>query len=61
MWIMIVCGVLLLAGLAVGIAWSGTAFESPSVETELSAAEVARRYAWYAAITTEMLSSEPLS
>lgn len=51
MWIMIVCGVLLLAGLAAGIAWSGTSFESPSMETELSAAEVARRYAWYVAIT----------
>jgi len=47
---MAVCGALLLAGLAAGVAWSGRPFDAPSAEGELSAAEVARRFAWYASL-----------
>lgn len=50
MGIMIVCGVLLLVGLAGGVAWGGRPFSSPDLDTELTAAEVARRYVWYASI-----------
>src|SRR5829696_3367199 len=47
---MVICGVLLLAGLAAGAAWSRGPFCAPAVERELSAIEVARRFAWYASL-----------
>lgn len=47
---MVVCGVLVVAGLAAAVAWGGRPFQSPPTDESLTAGEVARRYAWYAAI-----------
>jgi hypothetical protein len=48
--IMVVCGVLLLLGLAAGVWWSGRPFSAPDTTSKLTAAEVARRFAWYASV-----------
>ena len=47
---MVVCGALLLAGLAAGALWSGRPFCPPAGDSELSAGEVARRFVWYASL-----------
>lgn len=50
MAIMVVCGALLAAGVAMAAAWGGGAFTPPSEGVELTAEETARRFAWYAAL-----------
>lgn len=50
MWIIIVCGVLLLVGLTAGVGWSNQPFLSPDPGAELTAGEVARRFVWHASI-----------
>ena len=50
MAVVAVCGVLLLAGLAAAVGWGGRPFAAPPVEPAPSAAEVARRFVWYAAM-----------
>jgi hypothetical protein len=50
MTIVIVCGALLLAGLVAGVVWGGRTFASPDPDVDLTAAECARRFTWYAAI-----------
>lgn len=47
---MVVCGALLLAGLAAGVLWSSRPFCPPAGDSELSAGEVARRFVWYASL-----------
>src|SRR3954447_26533901 len=50
MAIMIVCGVLLLLGLAAGVRWSAAPFAAPERSAVLTAGEVARGYVWYSSI-----------
>lgn len=50
MLIMVVCGVLLSAGVAMAVGWGGSAFTPPTHNVELTAEESARRFAWYAAL-----------
>jgi hypothetical protein len=50
MAVMAVCGLLLVAGLAAGVMWSGRTFCAPAVDAELSAVEVARLFVWYASL-----------
>jgi len=50
MAIMVVCGVLLAAGVAMAASWGGSAFTPPPEGVELTAEETARRFAWYAAL-----------
>ena len=50
MAIMVVCGLLLAAGLAMAVSWGGHAFTPPPDGVELTAEEAARRFAWYAAL-----------
>jgi hypothetical protein len=50
MAIMVVCGALLAAGVAMGVGWGGRAFTPPPESAELTAEEAARRFAWYAAL-----------
>lgn len=47
---MVVCGALLVAGLAAGALWSSRPFYPPAGDSELSAAEVARRFVWYVSL-----------
>jgi hypothetical protein len=47
---MLVCGALLLAGLAAGARWSGLRFVPPPVEGDLGVGDVVARYVWYYAI-----------
>ena len=47
---MAVCGVLVVVGLAAALAWGGRPFQPPPERSDPSAGEVARRFAWYAAI-----------
>jgi hypothetical protein len=47
---MVICGVLLLAGVAAGAQWGDRPFVTPVREPELSAIEAARRFVWYASI-----------
>jgi len=48
--IMLVCGVMLLLGLAAGVWWSGRPFSTPDPQVDLTPAEVARRFVWYVSI-----------
>lgn len=50
MLIMIACGLILVAGLAMGGVWGGLEFQPPPSVAEPTAADVARRFAWYAAL-----------
>jgi hypothetical protein len=50
MALMVVCGALLAAGVAMAVGWGGRAFTPPPVGVELTAEETARRFAWYAAL-----------
>ena len=50
MAIMVLCGVLLAAGVAMAAGWGGGTFTPPSEGVELTAEETARRFAWYAAL-----------
>lgn len=47
---MVICGVLLLAGVAAGAQWGDRPFVTPAGEPGLSAIEAARRFVWYASI-----------
>ena len=51
MLIMLVCGALLLLGLAAGASASGRPFSAPDTDIVLIPGEVARRFVWYASIT----------
>ncbi len=44
------CGVLLLTGLVLGVRWSGRSFEPPPPVEAPTAADVARRFAWYGSL-----------
>jgi hypothetical protein len=52
MWVMVVCAVLVLAGLAAAVRWGGLRFEPPASQEEADPAgppamgQVARRYLW---------------
>lgn len=48
--VMIVCGVLVVAGLAAAVAWGSRPFSPPPERDAPSGGEVARRVAWYVAI-----------
>jgi hypothetical protein len=48
--IMLVCGVLLVGGIAAGVRWADRPFASPAPSAELAPLEVARRFTWYAAL-----------
>jgi hypothetical protein len=48
--IMVGCGLLLAAGLAMAARWGGAAFTPPPAAPELTTEEAARRFAWYAAL-----------
>ncbi|MBX7159278.1 MAG: hypothetical protein K1X95_03225 [Acidimicrobiia bacterium] len=50
MAVMVACALLLLTGLAAGIRWGGRPFTPPEPVADLTVAEAARRYVWYAAI-----------
>ena len=50
MAIIVVCGLLLAAGVAMAASWGGHAFTPPPDGVELTAEETARRFAWYAAL-----------
>lgn len=50
MAVMVVCGALLAAGVAMAVGWGGRAFTPPPVGGELTGEEAARRFAWYAAL-----------
>lgn len=47
---MVACGALLLLGLAAGVWWSRRPFSAPDRTAELTPAEVARRFVWYASV-----------
>ena len=51
MLIMLVCGALLLLGLAAGASASGRPFSAPDTDIVLTPGEVARRFVWYASLT----------
>lgn len=51
MLIMLVCGALLLCGLAAGASASGRPFSAPDTAIVLTPGEVARRFVWYASLT----------
>lgn len=51
MGVVVVCGLLLLTGLAAGVAWNGRTFRAPEPQDAPAAGEVARRFAWYASLT----------
>lgn len=48
---MLVCGALLLSGVAAAAFWNGRSFRAPEAESPLSAIEVARRFVWYSSLT----------
>lgn len=48
--IMLVCGVLLIVGVAAGVRWADQPFAPPTPCDELPPLEVARRFTWYAAL-----------
>ncbi|HKY75242.1 MAG TPA: hypothetical protein VJS45_03815, partial [Acidimicrobiia bacterium] len=50
MAIIVVCGVLLAAGVAMAGSWGGHSFTPPPGGGELTVEETARRFAWYAAL-----------
>jgi hypothetical protein len=53
MWVIVVCAVLVLAGLAAAVRWGGLRFEPPALQEAADPAEppsmgqVARRFLWY--------------
>jgi hypothetical protein len=50
MAIMVVCGVVLAAGLLAGVRWSTRPFEAPPAAVDLGVVDVLRRYVWYVSI-----------